>query len=262
MTLPTMKRVRSRIATAKKYRRWIGMRGVLYGVRAELLHQTSEMQITPRGYTAPLTLRVGTSDVMTYAETFVRGGYALRLRQPPRVIVDAGANIGLASIYFAHQFPEARILALEPESSNYAMLCRNTVAYPQIVPIQAALWSVTGTLDLVDAMGRHSAFRTQMPGSVPDRPVVGQVAAVDMVRLMADYQVERVDLLKVDIECSELEVFAGAAAWIDRVGVILIELHDRFRRGCALSFYTAVQDFSVEWRRGVVIGVAREGQVW
>lgn len=61
----------------------------------------------------------------------------------------------------------------------------------------------------------------------------------------------------IHIECSEIEVFAGAAAWLDWVDVILIELHERFRRGCALSFCSAVKDFAVEWRRDMVVGVAR-----
>lgn len=250
-------RLRSQISIVKKYRRWLGPPGLLYAVRAELLHQTGEFKLWPRGYCAPVTLRLGTSDAMTFGEIITRGAYATPFCQPPRVIVDAGANIGLTSVYFANQFPAARILALEPESSNYDLLCRNTAAYPQVVPIRAALWSSAATLDLVDAVGRHSGFRTQMPGVVEGLPVIGQAAALDMVQLLADYQVERIDILKVDIECSEIEVFAGAAAWLDRVDVILIELHDRFRRGCALSFYSAVKDFAVEWRRGMVVGVAR-----
>lgn len=259
MTL--LAKLRSQISAARKYRRWLGRQGLHYAVRTDLLHQTGEFQLWPRGYRAPLALRLGTSDAMTYGEIITRGAYATPFHQPPRVIVDAGANIGLAAVYFANQFPAARILALEPESSNYALLCRNTAAYPQVVPIQAALWSSTATLDLVDALGQHSGFRTQTPGVADDRPVIGQVAALDMLRLLADYQVAQIDLLKVDIECSEIEVFAGAAAWIDRVGVILIELHDRFKRGCALSFYTAVQDFAVEWRRETTVGVARQGLV-
>jgi FkbM family methyltransferase len=254
-------KLRNHISAARKYQRWLGRPGLLYAVRADLLHQTGEFQIWPSGYRAPVALRLGTSDAMTYGEIITRGVYALRPRQPPRVIVDAGANIGLASVYFAKQFPGARILALEPERSNYALLCKNAAAYPQIAPIQAALWSSTATLDLVDAMGQHAGFRTQTPGVAADRPVIGQVAALDMPRLLADYQVEQIDILKVDIECSEIEVFAGAAAWIGRVGVILIELHDRFKRGCALSFYTAVQDFEVEWRREMMVGVARQGRV-
>lgn len=259
MTL--LAKVRSHIAIAKKYRRWLGAPGLVYAVRTELLHQTGEFQLWPRGYRAPVTLRLGTSDAMTFGEIITRGICAVHLRQPPRVIVDAGANIGLTAVYFANQFPAARILALEPESSNYALLCKNTAAYPQVVPIQAALWSSTTTLDLVDAVGRHCGFRTQTPGVADDRRVIGQVTALDMLRLLADYQVKQIDLLKVDIECSEIEVFAGAAAWIDRVGVIMIELHDRFKRGCALSFYTAVQDFVVEWRRETIVGVARQGLV-
>lgn len=259
MTL--LAKLRSQVAATKKYRRWLGRQGLLYAVRTDLLHQTGEFQLWPRGYKAPLSLRLGTSDAMTFGEVITWNMYATRLRPPPRVIVDAGANIGLTAVYFANQFPAARILALEPENSNYALLCKNTAAYPQIIPIQAALWSSTTTLDLVDAVGRHSGFRTQTPDVADERPVVGQVAALDIPRLLADYQVAQIDLLKVDIECSEIEVFAGAAAWIDRVGVILIELHDRFKRGCALSFYTAVQDFAVEWRRGAMVGVARQGLV-
>jgi FkbM family methyltransferase len=256
-----LEKLRSQMAATKKYRRWLGRQGLLYAVRTDLFHQAGEFQIWPRGYKAPVTLRLGTSDAMTFGEIITRGVYALRPRQPPRVIVDAGANIGMASVYFAKQFPGARILALEPERSNYALLCKNAAAYPQIAPIQAALWSSTATLDLVDALGKHSGFRAHTPGVACDRPVIGQVAALDMPRLLADYQAEQIDILKVDIECSEIEVFAGAAAWIGRVGVILIELHDRFKRGCALSFYTAVQDFEVEWRREMIVGVARQGRV-
>jgi len=257
--MPIMKGLRYWFYTQKKYWRWFGPQGVLHILRADLLQKTGEFKTRPRGYNAPLTLRLGTSDVRTFEEIIIKGAYALRLCRPPRVIVDAGANIGLASVYFATQFPQARILALEPESSNYALLCKNAAAYPQIVPIQAALWSTTTTLDLVDAMGKHDLFRTQTPGVANSSPVISQVAALDMLQLLADYRLEQIDILKVDIECSEIEVFGGAAAWIDRVGVILIELHDRFKRGCSLSFYTAVQDFEVEWRRGMVLGVARQG---
>ncbi len=142
-------KLRSQMAATKRYRRWLGRQGLLYAVRADLLHQTGEFQIWPRGYKAPLSLRLGTSDAMTFGEVITRNIYATRLSQPPRVIVDAGANIGLTAVYFANQFPTARILALEPESSNYALLCKNTAAYPQVVPIHCHRRHLHGECDRV-----------------------------------------------------------------------------------------------------------------
>ena len=76
---------------------------------------------------------------------------------------------------------------------------------------------------------------------------------------MAGVNLDFVDLLKVDIEGAEREVFASPAAWIERVGVIIIELHDRFVRGCALNFYTATRGFACEWHAGEHVIVARRG---
>jgi len=58
----------------------------------------------------------------------------------PDVIVDAGANIGLASICFANKYANATIIAVEPEQSNFELLEENVAPYPNIVPVQAALW--------------------------------------------------------------------------------------------------------------------------
>ncbi len=53
-------------------------------------------------------------------------------RSSPETIVDAGANIGVTSIYFANRYPGAKIFAVEAEASNFAMLVKNTQAYPSI----------------------------------------------------------------------------------------------------------------------------------
>jgi hypothetical protein len=75
---------------------------------------------------------------------------------------------------------------------------------------------------------------------------------------MEDYKVDRVNLLKLDIEGSEKEVFSNARPWIDRVDAISIELHDRFRPGCSRAFFGAVADFPTELRRGEKILVIRD----
>jgi len=57
-----------------------------------------------------------------YYERIVADG-----RQP--LIIDCGANIGCASVWFATQYPKARILAVEPDPDNFRMLVRNSKPY-------------------------------------------------------------------------------------------------------------------------------------
>jgi FkbM family methyltransferase len=243
-------------AWLRRYRRVFGWRGLLYYLTAEMLGRRREVALKLPDHPAPIYVRLGTSDVGFYDQIVRRGAYDLPLTRPPQVIVDAGANIGLASRFFAARYPQARILALEPAAVNYAQLCKNVAGVSGITPLRAALWSEAGEVEMANPTGRHGAFRTQRPG-LAQGTAIERAPAVTMSGLMASYALSHIDLLKVDIEGAEREVFADAVAWIDRVGVIIVELHDRFQRGCALSFYTATQGFEVERHMGEHVCVAR-----
>src|SRR5665213_307274 len=82
------------------------------------------------GIKHPVQLRFGTSDAWVLKEVLLDGEYDFLPQISPKVIIDAGANIGLASIFFANKFPDAVIYALEPEVSNYAILEKNVSKYP------------------------------------------------------------------------------------------------------------------------------------
>ena len=84
-----------------------------------------------------------------------------------------------------------------------------------------------------------------------------QVPAITMDEVLREYQLDRIDLLKVDIEGSEKELFAAADSWIGRVDAICLELHDRFKPGCSRAFYQAVADFPTEFRVGEDVLVLR-----
>ena len=49
-------------------------------------------------------------------------------------------NIGYASVFYANKYPEAEVLAIEPDSSNFEMVEKNTFNYPNIKRIQSAIW--------------------------------------------------------------------------------------------------------------------------
>jgi len=60
---------------------------------------------------------------------------------------------------------------------------------------------------------------------------------------MRNFSIDYIDLLKIDIEGSEKEVFE-ACDWQDRLDSIVIELHDRFKPGCSQVVNRALQGFS------------------
>jgi FkbM family methyltransferase len=203
----------------------------------------------------PIWLRAGTSDIPTFLMVLKGKEYDFEVVQPA-VIIDAGANIGLASIWFASKFPAARVLAVEAEKSNYDLLVRNVEPFPNVTPIHAAVWSHRGTL-AVDDPHNEGAWAFQTRELEDSLHPVETVPCLTVADLIADYELGWVDLLKIDIEGAEREVFSSPDEWIGSVGAIAIELHDRFKTGCSRSFYAAVTDFPVEQTVGENVFVTR-----
>ena len=170
----------------------------------------------------------------------------------PKVIVDAGANIGMASIYFTHRYPAAKIIAIEPEASNFAMLARNVRPYPAIVPVRAALWNRDGEISVCEpdpatgARGNWAFVTREGPGI--------KVRAITIRTLMKEMQIQDVDLVKIDIEGAEKEVFESSD-WLNTARCLMIELHDRFRPGCSEAVDSVAQRFSKLQRGGTTLYV-------
>jgi FkbM family methyltransferase len=171
----------------------------------------------------PVWLRTHSTDIEVFEQIFMKMELRLPLAAAPRTIVDAGANIGIASLWFARAYPDARIVALELEPGNCEMLARNTRGYPNIRVVNAGLWSHRARLRVVDS--GYGAYAFHAAQAEADEP--GTVPALGVADL-ADEVGGRIDLLKIDIEGSEVAVFArGTEAWIDRVDAIAVEPHDR-----------------------------------
>lgn len=191
-----------------------------------------------------LVLRKGTHDVQVFRDIFVYRSQRIHADLEPRFIVDGGAHIGLASLYFAMRYPNAQIVSIEPESSNYEVLRQNVANHPRIKPVRAAIWHETGEVDIVDAGTGNWGFMAQEKSLAGGQKAPG----LTLDRLLGDSGFDGIDILKLDIEGAEREVFAHAPhSWLERVGIILIELHDRKRPGCSEAFFEAVDRY--KWRR-------------
>lgn len=187
-------------------------------------------------------VRPKSSDIECLLQVLANKEYLLPFDVTPRVIVDAGANIGAASLFFADKYPDARIFALEPEESNFQLLKLNCAHLPNVTPIRAALWPKSGHVTVTDPSAAKWAFTVR-----EETGLQGEISGVTVTELMQQYGLEQIDLLKLDIEGAEKEVFgSGPTPWLDHIGIIAIELHDRFKPGCAEAFYSALHGRSFE----------------
>ena len=246
--------------------RYIGCFGL---VRGPLLFFFSGMWPPARGMlcraTVPgsnikVSLRLGSSDISVFNGIFRWLEYGWDLEQSPRTVVDGGAYIGLSAIYFTMRYPGVRVIAVEASESNFNLLVRNTSAFPNIEPVHAALWPQPGSLELTDPGTGLWGLQVRDAGtqdSVRQSHDLDSVRAITIPDILRDYRLDKIDLLKVDIEGSEKELFGAPAPWLDQVDAICIELHDWFKAGCSRAFFSAVEDFSVEAWRGENVLVAR-----
>ncbi len=227
----------------------LGSMGVIRLAEARLFRKPVEITVHAAGIARPIHLRVGTSDVSLFRDILLKKEYAWEMPSLPRVIVDAGANVGMASVFYANRYPEAKIISVEPEPWNAEMLRKNMAYYPNNVVLEAALWNENEPVRLLDPGLGEWGFRTVAGGS--------GVRGITVEQLMRECGIDYIDLLKLDIEGAEVEVLADASRWIGRIGAILMEPHDRFRAGCSRSLYLATPDFEVERRKGEMIYLAR-----
>jgi len=187
-------------------------------------------------------LRKGTSDEEVYQQIFVKEDYKKQFHAI-QTIIDAGANIGLSSLYLAQKYPEATIYAIEPDENDFRVLIKNTRRYNNIVPIFGALWNKDCEISLIDGGNGDWSFIT-------DPTKKGDIPAYTVTSIMKSHNITSIDLFKIDIEGAEIEVFNSSEEWIDKVSNIIVELHEWIRPGCKRAFYSATHKFSKQSKSG------------
>lgn len=196
-------------------------------------------------------VRYGTSDLRTLDEVVFTKVYRQLTEAIPRCeyIIDLGGNIGLASRYFASTYPESRVLAVEPEEQNLELYRRNMACIPadRWEVLRAAVWRADEPVDLSpppDSSNCGAEF-----DSIRVSPHTGSggttVPGLTMTSLIERSGFPRVDLLKIDVEGAEAELFRDNTGWLDRVRAIAIEFHANTRRQSGFDSVMAEQRFTV-----------------
>ena len=240
------------ILKIRHYHAALGLKGVFLFLYSKVTGHKPVVNVKVEGISHPVRLRIGTTDVATYRQVLVSRQYDFDEPDNAQFIIDAGANIGLSAVFFANRFPKAKIVAIEPEDSNYRMLCENAAPYPGIRPVRAALWRENEDLFLFDKGHGNHGFQIS-EDSKEDGSRVGAVLGLTVDAIMRESGVEKVDLLKIDIEGAEREVFEACSDWISKVGVLMVELHDEIKPGCEAAFRKATGGFTAAEERGETI---------
>jgi FkbM family methyltransferase len=119
-------------------------------------------------------------------------------------VIDAGAMIGAYSAWMKYLYPDARIFSLEPEDGNYALLQRNVADLPGVWPLHVALsYDPTPKKMRVDPInsGGHVLIAAES----------GETTTVTLETLMErDADFNRIDVLKLDVEYSEMDILLNA----------------------------------------------------
>jgi FkbM family methyltransferase len=145
-----------------------------------------------------------------------------------RVVFDVGANCGATSVHFARHYPDAQIHSFEPGSGPRAILERNAAGRANVHVHAIGLSSVDGVVPLYKGDGDSGM------GSVFHRAVNLDESEPVQLRVGGDWAAEkgidRVDVLKVDVEGSEVAVLEGLAPLLHTVKVLYLEYDSRQSR--------------------------------
>lgn len=205
--------------------------GFIFWVKFDLLKK-EKLKIP--GKNIVVNIRRNTTDHYAFRHVFLLNEYEHVDFGKVNWVVDAGANIGLFSLFIKDKYPEANIVALEPEPSNFAQVQKNLLGTVGFHAENKGLWNKDCKLDVIE-LEELGKWGTQVKESSE-----GTVDAICIESLIEKYKIDVIDVLKIDIETSEKFIFDNYSAWLPKVKVVIIEFHDRLLEGTSRPFFEAV----------------------
>lgn len=210
------------------------------------IYDPTEVELRFRIEGATFPFRMRKSDLFTVAEILHERQYELTTPLPDApVIIDGGANVGVAALWFLARHPGATLHAFEPEPGNFRLLQANIGGLPGVKVHQAAIGASEDPVTL--HLAQHSAVHSTMDTSVGERSI--EVPSVRLDRYLASQGIERVHLLKLDVEGAEALVVEGLGDRLADVDVVVGEMHEDFVDAAALYARLAGAGIHVVWRK-------------
>lgn len=223
----------------REVRRLVGRAHQIVRPRPEVaVHRRIEQLAWSQGRRVPGTIRaldltLDYTDLVSlcpqWNDLFVRGTYDFRPGTDAPRILDGGANVGLASLWWKRRFPAARITAFEADPELAACCRRNLernltkMGAADVDLVEAALWTENGTVSF-QSEGSDSGAVDAVAGA----DLEGTRREVRAVRLRDVLSAEPgpVDLLKLDVEGAEEPLLEDCRDALGGVRALALEIHD------------------------------------
>ncbi len=155
-------------------------------------------------------------------------------------IIDAGANVGYTSLLFSNHFSEVSIIAIEPSDANFTILKENiTLNNINAKLINGGIWSKNAYLKIVRDFRDLSDWAIR----VEESEVATDLKAYSISEIINEANWKTIDILKMDIEGSEKNVFEKKAdtSFLKITKCIAVEIHDEF--DCRTTIYEVLNQY-------------------
>lgn len=185
------------------------------------------------GLAHPVYVRPGGTDADIAEAALVRQYHGcLKPNFTVSLIIDAGAYAGYTSVFFANRYPNAKIIALEPDRENFSLAKRNLTPYCNRVKLlNAAVWYKSGSVRVFTAQRSDSTRVVESDGKDGY-----DCTGVDLMSLLKQSGEKRISIFKCDIEGAEQFIFnSDADNWIAKTDSILMEIHGQKARDAVYS---------------------------
>jgi len=203
-------------------------------------------------------IRTGTSDRNVFEQIFCWNELKVEF-QKKQVdwIIDAGANVGFSTVWFANHFPNSRVLAIEPDLGNFLALQKNIKRFePRVVALNAAVWDADAELQLSSETfrdGREWSRQFVQTKTGSQFQTTMSVPGFTLDSIVSEYRIPQIGILKLDVEGAETVIFKAGGRWLSKTSLIIAELHRDSSFGDPTPyFYQALQgqfDVSIQGER-------------
>ncbi len=198
----------------------------------------------------PIYYRTDTDDLEIVSNILVReevGCVGEEVRDP-KLIVDCGAYAGYSALYFLTRYKNARVIALEPDQRNLDLCRLNLEPYSsRVTLINAAIWPEPAQLVLRENefVGIEREWATMV--GLPRKGEPAQIVGIDLATVLANSGFGEIDLLKLNVNGVEDEVFAANATWLPKVRNMVVRLMEKRVED---AFFKAMSGFGFFLARG------------